>query len=109
MIDSAPIAAQVANLILGPSGSFVTLNSGSTSCPNGCVAQLKPGGKGYKSMLLHVFDGNDGTEPGSLVLNKGVLYGTTFQGGNSNAGTVLEITPPESPEVPGIETTRGQT
>ncbi len=94
VIYSGSLAAGINNLVLRPSGGFfVTLISGSSFCPSGCVAELQPNGSGYKPVLLKAFDGIDGNDPDSLVLTKGALYGTTYQGGNSNLGTVFEITP----------------
>jgi uncharacterized repeat protein (TIGR03803 family) len=47
--------------------------------------------------VLHTFsdDGTDGSNPGSgLIFDAaGNLYGTTWQGGAHNSGTVFEITP----------------
>jgi uncharacterized repeat protein (TIGR03803 family) len=51
--------------------------------------------KGSAETVLYAFSGGDGQEPDcALVLDKsGNLYGTTFRGGASNAGTVFELTP----------------
>src|SRR5258707_14692567 len=45
--------------------------------------------------VLHTFDGADGYNPvAGLVMDAmGNLYGTTFDGGVGNAGTVFELTP----------------
>ena len=41
---------------------------------------------------IHVFTNGDGALPESkLVVNGGVLYGTTYQGGSHNAGTVFRL------------------
>ncbi len=53
-------------------------------------------GKRYK--LIHSFcehgDCSDGSSPNSLLIDvAGNLYGTTFQGGSSQTGTVFELSP----------------
>jgi uncharacterized repeat protein (TIGR03803 family) len=94
VIYSGSLAAGISNLVLRPSGGFfITVTNGGSTCPNGCVAELLPNGSGYKPLLLKAFDGTDGSLPDSLVLSKGALYGTTYQGGSANFGTVFTITP----------------
>lgn len=65
----------------------------------GTVFELTSSGTGYKESILHRFIGGaDGGFPwGDLIADaKGVLYGTTFQGGGSGSGfgTVFKLTPP---------------
>src|ERR1700733_3454783 len=51
---------------------------------------------GWNETVLYTFSGgSDGSHPyGGLIFDSaGNLYGTTFQGGTSNAGTVYELTP----------------
>jgi uncharacterized repeat protein (TIGR03803 family) len=51
---------------------------------------------GWTETVLHNFGGgSDGSQPyGGLIFDSaGNLYGTTFQGDASNAGTVYELTP----------------
>jgi len=57
-----------------------------------------PGGA-WTETVLHTFTGgSDGANAGRVVIDKsGVLYGTTYSGGTSNAGTVFSLTPPASP------------
>jgi uncharacterized repeat protein (TIGR03803 family) len=90
-------AAQIDNLILGPSGSFYgTAGGGSSACNGGCglVFQLTPNGNGgWIGKTLHSFSGADGQEPDSLILIDGVLYGATYSGGASGYGTVFKIVP----------------
>lgn len=94
VIYSGSLAPKVSNIILRPAGGFfVTVMNGGSTCPNGCVAELLPSVNSYKPVVLKSFDGTDGSVPDSLVLNHGVLYGTTFQGGSANSGTVFTITP----------------
>ena len=53
---------------------------------------------GNQTVLYNFTGGADGGEPfdrGSLALDAaGNLYGTTWQGGNDNAGLVFKLTPP---------------
>ena len=59
----------------------------------GAVYKLTPGGV---ETMIHSFarDGSDGINPyASLILHNGNFYGTTFQGGPANVGTVFKITP----------------
>jgi uncharacterized repeat protein (TIGR03803 family) len=62
-------------------------------------AAAQPSGTGFTT--LHDFKGtpSDGANPwANLAIGaSGVLYGTTFYGGSSSAGTVFSLTPPESP------------
>jgi hypothetical protein len=56
------------------------------------------GGTWTETVLHSVSGGNDGQEPwGTLLLNGGVLYGTTVFGGTNNGldglGTVYRIVP----------------
>jgi uncharacterized repeat protein (TIGR03803 family) len=64
----------------------------------GTIFQLRPNANGdWGEMILHNFtnNGKDGLYPGSnLTLDSaGNLYGTTWQGGTQNGGTVFELTP----------------
>jgi uncharacterized repeat protein (TIGR03803 family) len=83
-------------------GNFYGTTSGggaSNACFGGCgtVFEITAGGK---LTVLHSFDGTDGSDPGSLLVQatNGNFYGTTYQGGASanclgGCGTVFEITP----------------
>jgi uncharacterized repeat protein (TIGR03803 family) len=55
----------------------------------------------WTETVLHNFnnDGTDGFYPeaGVVVGANGVLYGTTYEGGTDNYGTVFSLTPPASP------------
>ncbi len=65
----------------------------------GTAFQLTPDGRGgWNERVLHSFgQGNDGVNPDAgLVFDvSGNLYGTTYQGGVKNAGTVFVLTPTE--------------
>lgn len=97
ILYSGSFAALIESIILGPSGSFYgTATGGNSSCSGGCgsVFQLAPDdAAGWRGKTLHSFNGTDGSEPDSLILNNGVLYGTTFMGGSSNYGTVFKLVP----------------
>jgi uncharacterized repeat protein (TIGR03803 family) len=58
----------------------------------GIVYKINPDGSSYQ--VLHRFSTNrdDGTYPASQLLAEGdLLYGTTFNGGSSNAGTIFRL------------------
>jgi uncharacterized repeat protein (TIGR03803 family) len=75
---------------------YGTTQGGSDGYAMGTVYELvAPVGKGkYKEVPLWSFTGTDGSYPmASLILDRaGNLYGTTYQGGSSNAGVVFEVT-----------------
>lgn len=93
-------------LIFDAAGNLygVTSHGGNESCSTGCgtVYKLAPGGGGkWIKSVLYSFSGNDGAFPlGGLTLDSaGNLYGTTWQGGNSQScpqngcGVVFKLTP----------------
>src|SRR5208282_4515093 len=62
----------------------------------GTVFELKLSGKTYTEIQLHVFIAGvtDGAYPeySAMVFDKaGNLYGTTYEGGTANAGTIFEL------------------
>jgi uncharacterized repeat protein (TIGR03803 family) len=64
----------------------------------GTVFELSPTADGgWTERVLHHFNfnGKDGTYPAASLISdaSGNLYGTTFGGGTSNAGTVFELSP----------------
>ncbi|HLX85879.1 MAG TPA: choice-of-anchor tandem repeat GloVer-containing protein [Terriglobales bacterium] len=62
----------------------------------GVVYELTPQGTSWTETVLHSFaGGTDGADPdGVLVMDSaGNLYGTTYQGGTGNKGTVFEVSP----------------
>jgi uncharacterized repeat protein (TIGR03803 family) len=72
---------------------------GGTGCTNGgfgcgTVFELQKSAKGYRQRILHRFNGPDGYAPfADLYLDgQGSLYGTTQAGGDSNNGTVFQVT-----------------
>jgi uncharacterized repeat protein (TIGR03803 family) len=60
----------------------------------GTVFKLSQSGGQWTESMLHSFNDKDGNEPsGGLILNQGVLYGTTFQGGAAGYGVVFSMVP----------------
>lgn len=93
-----------AGLILDATGNLygTTVNGGDLADCNssgcGTAFELIPkAGGGWTEKILHSFNNNgtDGTYPqaGLILDTTGNLYGTTYQGGTNNDGTVFEITP----------------
>jgi uncharacterized repeat protein (TIGR03803 family) len=70
--------------------------NGSNNINNcGTVFKLTSNGETWTETILYRFTGgSDGANPNSIIINKGALYGTTFEGGNTNNGTIFELTPP---------------
>lgn len=67
---------------------------------NGVVFRLKRAGSGWVETPLHTFTGGtgDGSYPydyGGLTFGPdGAIYGTTYEGGTANDGTVFSLRPP---------------
>jgi uncharacterized repeat protein (TIGR03803 family) len=66
--------------------------------PMGCgvVFKLTPEANGkWKETAIYAFTGgSDGSQPDAgLVIDKGILYGTTWGGGTSNGGVVFQLSP----------------
>ena len=73
-----------------------TVYGGSSS--EGAVFELSPPAAGktaWTEKVLHSFDGVDGSNPYCSVIfdAAGNLYGNTYSGGQSNSGTIFELTP----------------
>jgi uncharacterized repeat protein (TIGR03803 family) len=81
-------------LIQGTDGNFYTTTSQGGASSLGTVIQLTPAGA---VTVLHTFTGGsaDGAIPRSGLIQgtNGNFYGTTSQGGASNLGTVIQLTP----------------
>jgi uncharacterized repeat protein (TIGR03803 family) len=77
-----------------------TVNGGNGPCEPtgigcGTVFQLTPPSQpgGAWAHVFYSFQGPEGSEPrGNVVLSKGVLYGTTVNGGHTGYGTVFQFT-----------------
>jgi uncharacterized repeat protein (TIGR03803 family) len=86
----------LAGLRWGPSGELYGTTSEGGSPGPGTVFELTSSGSTWTESVLHAFgNSGDGIVPqGSVVLDKnGALYGTTFEGGANNLGTVWKIMP----------------
>ncbi|MDD2769202.1 MAG: hypothetical protein PHT19_10740, partial [Methylococcus sp.] len=91
--DVAHGANPQAGLIQGADGRLYGTTFLGGSSGYGTVYALAADGSGYS--VLHNFEGAHGaTPPAGLIQGAdGRLYGTTFQGGNSDAGTVYALAP----------------
>lgn len=81
----------LAGFVIDGSGNLYGTATGGGTSWRGVVFKLAPSGT---ETVLHNFTGGaDGEDPeGQLVMDKvGNLYGTTYSGGPSNAGTVFEV------------------
>jgi uncharacterized repeat protein (TIGR03803 family) len=91
---SNPFAA----LMVDDSNNLYGTTSSGGEYGNGTVFELSPDGSGgYSEAVLYSFGAvaGDGGDPvGTPIMDgSGNLYGTTFQGGTGNAGTVFELSP----------------
>jgi uncharacterized repeat protein (TIGR03803 family) len=60
----------------------------------GTVYELAVNGNRYTRKILWSFNGIDGANPyAAVLLDANNVYGTTYQGGSQNIGTVFEVTP----------------
>jgi len=87
-----------AGLTWGPNGStlYGTAGCGGNSCGNGVVFSLTNSGGVWSETVVHSFQGEgDGILPlGAVTVDdKGNLFGTTFEGGQYDLGTIWEIIP----------------
>ena len=86
-------AAPQAGLVLDATGNLYGTTANGGASGNGTVFKITPAGG---ESVVHSFaGGTDGVWPqAGLVLDAtGNLYGTTYQGGASNFGTVFRIVP----------------
>jgi uncharacterized repeat protein (TIGR03803 family) len=91
---SADGAAPLGALVQGVDGNFYGTTSGGGASDGGTVFKMSPDGI---ITTLHVFTiaPTDGRVPvaGMIRGTDGNFYGTTFGGGDTNAGTIFRITP----------------
>lgn len=85
-----------AGLIADSTGALYGTTASGGDFNRGTAFRLAPSQSGYTETVLHSFRGRaDGAQPaaGLVAGSTGVLYGTTYQGGGSNNGTVFDLTP----------------
>jgi len=94
-----------AGLLAGPDGSFYGTTGAGGASDKGEVFKVTPPAMGgvWEHKALHSFSTGDGENPSaSLIMDQnGVLYGTTYIGGNgpctqrgAGCGVVFKLTPP---------------
>ena len=84
-------------VIIDPSGDlYGTTSAGQPGDPYGTVYELKKHDGSFTFNVLHAFHESEGYGPAGRPFRAqdGTLYGTTFYGGPSNAGTFYHLTPP---------------
>jgi uncharacterized repeat protein (TIGR03803 family) len=97
--NNADGSAPQAGLIRGPDGKLYGTTKYGGASGKGTVFSLTPpapGQKRWKHRILYSFTGgNDGgfVQGGVFMGPDGALYGTTFGGGSSGAGTVFKLAP----------------
>jgi len=65
---------------------------GCAGCPGAIFELTHVTGGPWTETVMHLFDGADGAHPTALIRNSsGDLYGTTFDDGAHNAGTVFKL------------------
>jgi len=83
-----------AGLVPDSNGNFygTTISGGTNN--NGTVFRVSPGGS-YTNFYIFAGFPNDGSAPYARLVwgNDGNFYGTTYQGGTNNDGTVFRISP----------------
>jgi uncharacterized repeat protein (TIGR03803 family) len=91
-------ARPIAGVIFDPAGNLygaAEQGGSTTNCVQGCgvVFKLSPSSGGaWTESVIHTFQGSDGSIPiGGLTLHSGALFGTTYNGGAFNIGTVFEL------------------
>lgn len=90
----------ISGLVRDSAGNFYGATASGGSKGLGTVYKLSLTSTGWKETVLHSFTGGaDGAVPynssANLALDSlGNLYGSTYQGGAANAGTVFKLSPP---------------
>jgi uncharacterized repeat protein (TIGR03803 family) len=102
-------AVPQAGLMIDTRGVLYGTTTGGGDSGNGTVFELSPPAAGetrWTETVLYSFKGgNDGRFPlAELIIDtRGVLYGTTNRGGDSDNGTVFELSPPAAGETQWTE------
>ena len=69
----------------------LTANGGTNDM--GTIFKIMPDGTGYVKLLDFAGEANGSTPFSTLLLNGAYLYGTTYEGGTDNNGTIFKIKP----------------
>jgi uncharacterized repeat protein (TIGR03803 family) len=81
----------MAPLIVGPGNVLYGTATGGGTGASGVVFKIQTDGAGF-TVIWNFSGGSDGADPeAGLLLSGSTLYGTTFSGGISNAGTVFAV------------------
>jgi uncharacterized repeat protein (TIGR03803 family) len=95
--DSSSAAWPTGPVVFDGHGNLYGVGQYGGSNNLGAVYELSPGASGWTQTVLYSFAGGtgDGERPsGSLIFDaNGNLYGTTYQGGSNDSGTVFELSP----------------
>jgi uncharacterized repeat protein (TIGR03803 family) len=91
-------ASPVGKLVFDGSGNLYGTTEYGGASNDGTVFELSPTASGWTETVLYAFSGSDGANPmAELILDaSGNLYGTTYNGGTDNEGTVFELIRPGS-------------
>ncbi len=92
--DPPPPISPQCSLVSDAAGNLFGTTSQGGLYGYGTVFELEAA-RGYAIRVIHAFAGPDGAGPstGLIVDESGFLYGTTFGGGASSAGTVFRLDP----------------
>ena len=94
---SDPLADLLYNPTTGVVYGTTNTGGGSPNCTKGCgtVFSLLQNGSGYTVVYRFAGGANDGANPqaGLTMDASGNLYGTTYNGGAHNLGTIFKLTP----------------
>ena len=90
-----------AQLVFGHDGSLYGTTTAGGSFDNGNVFNLRPQPRAcvtalcpWEATVLHSFDGGDGSYPTNIAFDQaGNLYGTAWDGGTEDLGSIYELTP----------------
>ena len=79
-------------VVIGPNGTIYGTTKFGGKHNLGTVFKLKPDGSRYdESVILQFYGGNGATPASGLVLERGLLFGTTQTGGAFNHGLVFRL------------------